>query len=208
VVDNNLFLSGASLLDMSEGGAYAHNLFAGTLVSAPEPNRQMPYHLSHTTTIAGLSSVKGGDCRFFNNIFLNGNGKNSDGCGLATYDGREYPLHTGGNVFCGGAHEYIHETTYVESTIPSNPKLIQTNGFVLLQFSLPPNLPEVKTKLVTTALLGKARVPGLPYEMRNGSPLTIGTDFLGAKRNKTHPAPGPFEDYQSGGVILATPPKL
>jgi hypothetical protein len=36
VVDNNIFLSGTSLLDMSEGGAFAHNLFAGHIRPAPE----------------------------------------------------------------------------------------------------------------------------------------------------------------------------
>ncbi|MFO1500982.1 MAG: right-handed parallel beta-helix repeat-containing protein, partial [Verrucomicrobiota bacterium] len=47
LVDNNLFLSGVSLLDMSEGGAYAHNLFAGKIISRPEPSRETPYHPAH-----------------------------------------------------------------------------------------------------------------------------------------------------------------
>src|SRR5581483_9565198 len=70
IVDNNLFLSPASLLDVSEGGAYLHNLFMGTIVSAPEPFRQTPYHPAHSTALAGLASVKGGDCRFYNNLFV------------------------------------------------------------------------------------------------------------------------------------------
>jgi hypothetical protein len=36
LVDNNLFLSGRSLFDMSQGGAYVHNLFAGQVVPRPE----------------------------------------------------------------------------------------------------------------------------------------------------------------------------
>lgn len=32
LVDNNFFMSGTSLLDVSEGGAYAHNFFGGRLV--------------------------------------------------------------------------------------------------------------------------------------------------------------------------------
>ncbi|MFN0170026.1 MAG: right-handed parallel beta-helix repeat-containing protein, partial [Bryobacteraceae bacterium] len=39
LVDNNLFLSPLSLLDMSEGGAYVHNLMTGRIVSRPEPRR-------------------------------------------------------------------------------------------------------------------------------------------------------------------------
>ena len=51
LVDNNLFLSAASLLDVSEGGAYAHNLFNGTFGSAPEPNRETPFHPASQTAI-------------------------------------------------------------------------------------------------------------------------------------------------------------
>lgn len=40
IVDNNLLLSGTSLLDMSEGGAYVHNIFAGKINCSPEPNRE------------------------------------------------------------------------------------------------------------------------------------------------------------------------
>ncbi len=73
LVDNNVFLSGTSLLDMSEGGAYVHNLMAGRIVTGPEPNRVTPFHPPHSTAVAGLVSIKGGDNRFYNNIFV-GNG--------------------------------------------------------------------------------------------------------------------------------------
>jgi alpha-L-arabinofuranosidase len=48
LVDNNLFLSATSLLDMSQGGAYAHNLFAGRITNRPEPDRETPYHPAHS----------------------------------------------------------------------------------------------------------------------------------------------------------------
>jgi hypothetical protein len=92
VVDNNLFLSPASLLDMSEGGAYMHNLFNGTIVSAPEFSRQTPYHPAHSTTVAGLSNVHGGDCRFYNNLFVGPgerSAKENTEFGLASYSKRE-----------------------------------------------------------------------------------------------------------------------
>jgi len=60
LVDNNLFLSPTSLLDMSEGGAYAHNLFVGRIISRPEPSRETPYHPAHSTKVAGLVNIKGG----------------------------------------------------------------------------------------------------------------------------------------------------
>jgi alpha-L-arabinofuranosidase len=64
MVDNNLFLSPTSLLDMSQGGAYAHNLFAGKITNRPEPDRETPYHPAHSTTVAGLAVTTGGDHRF------------------------------------------------------------------------------------------------------------------------------------------------
>ena len=58
------------------------------------------------------------------------------------------------------------------------------------------------TKLVSTELLGKAKVPGLPYESADGSSVVIDRDYLGKKRNEAAPFPGPFEDPGQGGVKL------
>ncbi len=71
LVDNNLFLSGISLRDMSEGGAYVHNLIDRAESSAgPSSTRSTPYHPAHSTALAGLSNIKGGDNRFYNNILI------------------------------------------------------------------------------------------------------------------------------------------
>ena len=56
-----------------------------------------------------------------------------------------------------------------------------------------PALKLAKTTLVTTAVLGKARVPGVAYENADGSPLKLDTDYFGKKRKRTNPTPGPFE---------------
>jgi alpha-N-arabinofuranosidase len=55
-----------------------------------------------------------------------------------------------------------------------------------------------KGKLVTSQLLGKAIVPGLPFESPDGSLLRIDTDYTGQKRNTLNPSPGPFEITKSG----------
>jgi hypothetical protein len=205
VVDNNLFLSAASLLDVSEGGAYAHNLFGGTLVNSPEPNRQTPYHPAHTTAVAGLASVKGGDCRFHNNLFV-GRGeapaKEAVRFGLSGYDDLGYPLQTGGNVYYNGARPCANETNQVSSAADPKARLIPEGNRLLLRFHAGSVLKEARTTPVTTALLGNARVPGLPYENADGSPLKIDTDFLGKKRSKAHPTPGPIEKPAAGPFIL------
>ena len=213
VVDNNLFLSGTSLLDMSQGGAYAHNLFAGRIASTVEPKRETPYHPAHSTAMAGLRDIKGGDNRFFNNIFVGTGGspgevaKNDDhhhrvsGYGLWVYNTREFPLFTGGNISCNHAQAYDHETSAL-TVREFNPatKLVENSGRFTLQFT-PPDAKAAATARVTTALLGTARIPGLAYENADGSPLKIDTDYFGKKRSRSKPTPGPFENP---GVGLET----
>ena len=200
VVDNNLFLSAVSLLDMSEGGAYAHNLFTGKIISRPEPGRDTPYHPAHTTALAGLVNIKGSDNRFHNNIFV-GQGesakrepKQAAGFGLWVYDARELPLQTSGNVYYNGAQPYARETNHV-AQLGINPKIkvVEEGGKITLHLNLGSGLEQVTTPLVTSELLGKAKIPGLPYENADGSPLKIDSDYFGKKRNERNPTTGPFE---------------
>jgi alpha-N-arabinofuranosidase len=208
VMDNNLFLSGTSLLDMSEGGAYVHNLFTGRISTHPELRRSTPYHPGHSTTVAGLSDIKGGDDRFFNNIFVgNGAAQSSKpvsagqwdtGFGLWVYNQREFPLQTGGNQYYNRAQPYANEASCGQSELDPRVRLVEDGGHLLIELSLRQDLKESATRQVTTALLGKARVPSLGYENPEGTPLIVNTDYLGKKRNKTRPSPGPFENYSEG----------
>jgi hypothetical protein len=215
VVDNNLFLSPVNLLDMSEGGAYAHNLFTGKIISTEEPGRLTPYHPAHATTVAGLSAIKGGDNRFYNNIFV-GTGENvADvpkkgdrhrrvaGYGLWVYDTREYPLQTSGNVYYNGARAYAKEQNpFVPTGVDPAVKIVEQDNQILLNLCLGSELKQTATTPVTTALLGKATVPGVPYENADGSALKINYDYFGKTRSKTDPAPGPFENPGTGKLTL------
>jgi len=202
LVDNNLFLSGTSVLDMSEGGAYVHNLMTGKIVTRPELGRETPYHPAHSTAVAGLVKIHGGDDHFFDNIFV-GRGESQPGFGLSVYDRSEFPLQTGGNVFYDGARPYAKETNdLVEAEFDPNATLVEENGQFILRLNLASELKEAKTSLVTTALLGQARVPALAYENPDGSPLAVRTDYFGKKRSRSHPAPGPFEAPTSGSCAL------
>jgi alpha-N-arabinofuranosidase len=218
LVDNNLFLSAVSLLDMSEGGAYAHNLFRGKIISRPEPSRETPYHPAHSTTVAGLVNIKGGDNRFYNNILM-GDGASSSaggqgqpavkdpewrgGYGLWVYDYRELPLQTGGNVYYRGARPYAKEKDpVVQDEHDPQVNLAREDDRVTLQLTPGPELRQAETTLVTTALLGKAKIPGLPYENADGSPLEVATDYFGKRRSKANPTPGPFERPGTGPLSL------
>ncbi len=212
MVDNNLFLSPVSLLDMSEGGAYAHNLFNGRLTSRPEPGRETPYHPAHTTKVAGLTTIKGGDDRFYNNIFV-GKGTAEQGkpaardgwdtgFGLSVYDRREYPLETGGNVYFNGAQPYCRESSPVQVTGDPKLRLVQAGEQLKLEFGAGADLRQGRRTVVTTQLLGKAKVPQVQYENADGTPLSIIKDYFGNKRG-ANPTPGPFENPGKGLMVLS-----
>ncbi|MCX6627815.1 MAG: right-handed parallel beta-helix repeat-containing protein [Candidatus Solibacter sp.] len=215
LVDNNLFLSGLSLSDMSEGGAYAHNLMTGRIVSRPEPRRSTPFHKAHSTALAGLSSTMGGDNRFYNNMFVGNGGPPARGTeadanplrfgsyGLWVYDQREYPLLTGGNVYFTGARGYFKEAggLNLPATNPK-PELVEEGDGVYLHLNVGAEVRSAATRLVDTELLGKAKVPGLGYENLDGSRIAIDSDYSGKKRKMTGPSAGPFEDPGQGNLKL------
>jgi alpha-N-arabinofuranosidase len=214
VVDNNLFLSTTSLLDMSEGGAYVHNLFAGKIASTEELKRETPYHSAHRTLVAGLAVTKGGDNRFYNNVFVGVPGSPAEtpkpddphrrfaGYGLWVYDARELALQTGGNIYYRGAKPYGKETGgVVHEELDPEVRLLEEGGWPIFHLNLGPELKRDSTTLVTAALLGKAKIPGLPYENADGSRLKVNTDYYGNKRSKSKPTAGPFENPGIGPLV-------
>ena len=107
LVDNNIFASRRSILEQSQGGAYVHNLIAGDIYRYVEHGRYTPYFLPHSTEVAGLSIIPGGDDRYINNLFatvLPANEKDSKRkYGLADYNKTVYPMMVDGNVYYNGA---------------------------------------------------------------------------------------------------------
>ena len=55
---------------------------------------------------------------------------------------------------------------------------------------------------MTTDLLGKAKIPDLPYLQPDRSPYRLDTDYLGNRRNAKSPFPGPLEFSASGKQVL------
>jgi len=215
VVDGNLFLSKTNLLDVSEGGAYAHNLWTGKIMSGEEPGRLTPYHPAHSTAVAGLQPTRGGDDRFYNNVFVGPQGAvveqqqpkdwahRTTGYGLQVYDARSLPLQTGGNVYLGGARPYVKETdATVRPDASPRTELVEENGGFVLRFTAGPEFEMAATRLVTTEVLGKTVVAQVPYEDSDGSPLAVEVDFFGRPRDRSRPTPGPFERPGSGELRI------
>ena len=96
-------------------------------------------------------------------------------------------------------------TSPVRATTPGRPitrprllqnlrvKSTQEAARVNLHLDLPDGLPALDTPLVSTELLGKARIPDFPFENPDGSAIKLNTDYFNKVRSEGHPTPGPFE---------------
>jgi len=202
VVDNNALFSSLAVRNWSQGGAYVHNLFAGDVDQRPELDRQTPYHEAHSTTVVGITEIEGGDDRYYNNLFVGGNG-------LATYDDAERPVWMEGNVFFDGARPSEHESDAVHEPERSpTVDLFEEGDAVFLHTDIERDVLErANTKLVTSDVLGNAAVPGLPYVCPDDTTLRVETDYFGAERNTEQPVPGPFADPRDGPQYLALWPR-
>ncbi|MBO7335679.1 MAG: hypothetical protein J6U42_01940, partial [Lachnospiraceae bacterium] len=80
LIDNNLLLSDCAIRMCTQCFAVVHNFIAGSIVGVgqgvcngtaelPSP-RYTPYHVPHSTNIAGFMTILHGDARFYNNIFV------------------------------------------------------------------------------------------------------------------------------------------
>ena len=194
LVANNLFLSARSIDNNSNGGAYVHNLSAAGINVFPENNRDTPCLRPHDTATLRLHKTEVGDDRWFNNL-VTGSGD------LTAYDGAKLPVMMDGNVFLQSAKPSKHERQpLVQADFDPVLKLSQrTDGSWQLAISLDPAWAGTRTRpLVTTGLLGRAKLPDQAYELPDGSSMRIDTDYFGRKRNAGNPFPGPFENPDGG----------
>ncbi|MCB9782713.1 MAG: right-handed parallel beta-helix repeat-containing protein [Candidatus Omnitrophica bacterium] len=202
LVDNNIFLSKRCLFSMSEGGAYVHNLMAGGILLRPESTRDTPYLEQHSTEVAGLVNTSGGDDRYYNNLFVGGEG-------LAGYDQSPLSSPMSGNVFLKGAVPSLYEEhPLVEKDFDPKIRLLEEGDQVHLKINLDSRWGNSKNQhLVTSELLGLAKIPEMPYVNPDGSPLRVDHDYFGNPRSESHPFPGPFELHLGGQQSLKVWPK-
>ncbi|MCR5674452.1 MAG: right-handed parallel beta-helix repeat-containing protein [Lachnospiraceae bacterium] len=110
LVDNNLLLSAHAAKLCTQGIAFVHNLIAGAFTDVGQGTdnrgvrfstpRYTPYHVPHSTAIAGFMTILHGDARFINNLFVqkdpaDASQKGQDGqqllVGTKPYDGYPAP---------------------------------------------------------------------------------------------------------------------
>jgi alpha-N-arabinofuranosidase len=207
VVDHNVCLSvfpdageshwqsRRSVLDVSQGGAYAHNLFANGVRFHDELTRDTPYLEPHGTAVAGLKNVPGGDNRFYGNILVHH--------GLDDYDEAGMSSRMQGNVYLAGARPSKSDQSLLQkAAFDPGPELVEKADGLYLEMTVERNWAEGKAPLVTTDLLGRAKVSDLPYVQPDRRPYRLDTDYHGRTRNADRPFPGPFEVSPGGRVEL------
>jgi len=206
MIDNNLLMSANSIRNWSEGGAFAHNLINGYVEIYEVFSRFTPYHFSHSTQVAGLRNIRGGQNRYYNNIFANsypdlhkeakirrGNLRRF-APGLAAYDSTGFQVLTSGNLYLNSAKPYKLETNYtVLNDFNAHISLKDSGSDVYLIMNYPPVTKNIKERLITTDILGKTKISEQLFDNPDGSDMVIDYDYFGNKRDKNNPTVGPIE---------------
>ena len=198
LVDNNIFLSGMSQRLVSQGGAYAHNLFCGGINLTQYDKRLTPFMKAHSTVVAGLHDNPSGDMRFYNNVFAQGGD-------LSPYNQARLPLAVKGNVFLGAAKPSTQEAApLLKPDFDPAIQLIESKGAFHLEINLDSKwATEQPRSLVTSDLLGTAIIPNLPFVRADNTSIRIDKDYSGRARNTANPFPGPFERPVGGKQSIA-----
>jgi hypothetical protein len=114
-----------------------------------------------------------------------------------------FPLQTGGNVYYRGARPYNKEAKFVaRAEFDPKVKLAAEGDHLYLHLSVDEAVQKSDALLVTTAVLGKAKIPNLPYERPDGTPIRVDTDYFGKSRSEGSPTPGPFQNPGTGPLVL------
>lgn len=220
LVDNNIMLSEVSILNASQGTAFAHNLFGGTIMMRTAPDRYTPYHFPHSTSVAGLMSMLLGDDRFYNNIFTSDDEAKASNIftGLDAYNNHpletdewyigksptdyanhKLPVYIGSNLYFNKAKPFNRETnTFENRNHNPNVSIEQDGNSFYLNITMDDSYKKIKTQVITTEVLGYAFESETPYENNDASPLTIDRDYLGQDRDLNNPTVGPFENLKPG----------
>ncbi len=202
LIENNILLSELAIRDWSEGGAFVHNLIAGNIELSPQ-KRETPFMVAHSTKVAGLATTKCGDNRYYNNIFVGGvkeiKGRKS---GLGVYESTELPMFVDGNIYLNGARIFADELNSVSLDYHPNISIEEKEDGIYLLMSVNKKGFKIRNKMVTSEVLGKAKITNLGYENPDGTSIIIDTDYFGIKRNKRNPSAGPFEKNHTGDMKM------
>lgn len=201
VIDHNILASKNAIVNMSQGGAYVNNLICGKMEHRKVLNRFTPYHLPHSTKVAGFACVYGGDDRFYNNVFVGKKGledvgtslyngytssleeyiekvheKNGD---LETFASVEQPVYVNNNIYFNGAQAFEREKqNFVDENFDPKLKIIENGEKVYLSCELPDYFENMLGKVLSTTTLERVRIVDVEFEDPFGKDLILDKDFF------------------------------
>ena len=199
LVANNIFLSRRSVVSTSRGTAFVNNYFGGAALIA-QTTRETPYAEPHSTRLVDIHINNPGDDRYINNIFAGAGPSFTPGWGgMDQRQLDQVPFDMEGNLYLNGAVPPVFDKQAVVLADVKPPfRLVNAAG--RLEWSIDPAWRRQPQRAIVTAKrLGIAQVPGLPFELPDGSPVKVDRDFSGVLRNSDNIMPGPVETPGDGG---------
>jgi len=222
MVDNNLFLSEYSLQNSAQGSAFINNMVAGYSMCTRVLDRATPYHLPHSTLVAGFMNILGGDDRYYGNILLgNGTPDKVMTQGNSIYDKHltreEYietlepgikpisiykftvtpqPVYINDNVYAKNASPYCKEKNYLKTEkIPF--ELSFENGKVILTTDIPGEVVGFSFEPISAKDLTPPRITEQPFENPDETDMELSRDYFGVSRKGKWCA-GAFAELKEG----------
>ncbi|MGD6887575.1 right-handed parallel beta-helix repeat-containing protein [Staphylococcus shinii] len=200
IVDNNILTADYALDNHAQGGAYVNNIINGEIVHRLMLDRATPYHVPHSTLIAGFAPVYGGDDRFYNNIFIGQEG--IPNIGTEIYNGYttslsefkeavakeegdhesfhkiKQPVYIEDNAYFNKANQFNRENrNFIDESVNPDLSIVEEGNDVYLNISVPESFIEFKGKVYDTETLPKVRIVDVDFEDEKGNSLTINTDL-------------------------------
>ena len=200
IVDNNILTADYALDNHAQGGAYVNNIINGEIVHRLMLDRATPYHVPHSTLIAGFAPVYGGDDRFYNNIFIGQEGIPNVGTEIYNFyttslsefkeavakeegDHESFhkikqPVYIEDNAYFNKANQFNRENrNFINESVDPDLSIVEEGNDVYLNISVPESFIEFKGKVYDTETLPKVRIVDADFEDENGNSLTLNTDL-------------------------------
>lgn len=220
IVDNNILTADYALDNHAQGGAYVNNIINGEIVHRLMLDRATPYHVPHSTLIAGFAPVYGGDDRFCNNIFIGQEG--IPNVGTEIYNGYntslsefkeavakeegdhesfhkiKQPVYIEDNAYFNKANQFNREDrNFIDENLNPDLSIVEEGNDVYLNISVPESFIEFKGKVYDTETLPKVRIVDADFEDENGNSLTLNTD-LNDELRENESMIGPLQTLTTG----------
>jgi len=220
IVDQNILASEHSIDNASQGGAYLNNLICGETSHWKVLNRSTPYHLPHSTKLAGFALIYGGDDRFINNIFIGAvhlprvgtdhykdyttsleeyiEKVHSNPGDVEEFEKYNQPVFIQDNAYFNGAEPFEREENKLcDKRFDPKISVIEEGKHVYLSCEMPENYEAYRGITPSTLTLGRVRIVGAEFECSNGTEFILNTDYHDLSREEMCPL-GPFTQLQKG----------